>query len=280
MSHVGYYVGWYDGDVSGPFARPKVEFMPGAVAYHLHSFSASSLRTTDRHWVGPLLAKGATATLGCVEEPYLVGTPEMANFSRAFLYGGFSFGEAAYVCQASLSWQTTVVGDPLYRPFALSPQQRHDDLLARKSDWIEWSHLRLVNLGLVRSLDQTQLIEYLLKEPVTQRSAILLEKLGDLYYAQGKLFEAADAYRKALPQVRSEPQQLRMTMFLARLLALIDKEKEAYALYQKLLEEFPEPPDRVGVLQKLLPLAQKLKLTADAERYQIQLLRLAPPPPR
>src|SRR5262249_14029085 len=44
MSHIALYAGWYDQGVSGPFTRPTVEFMPGAVAYHLHSFSAYTIR--------------------------------------------------------------------------------------------------------------------------------------------------------------------------------------------------------------------------------------------
>jgi len=49
MSQIALYAGWYDGAASGPFARPKVEFMPGAFAYHLHSFSAQTLRSTTRN---------------------------------------------------------------------------------------------------------------------------------------------------------------------------------------------------------------------------------------
>ena len=59
MSQIAIYAGWYDGEVGGPFALPKVEFMPGAFAYHLHSFSAGILRSTNQNWCGPLLAKGA-----------------------------------------------------------------------------------------------------------------------------------------------------------------------------------------------------------------------------
>jgi hypothetical protein len=36
------YVGWYDGNVSGPFARPSVEFRPGAFAYHLQDLRPNS----------------------------------------------------------------------------------------------------------------------------------------------------------------------------------------------------------------------------------------------
>ena len=43
MSQIAIYCGWYDGNVSGPFTLPKVEFMPGAFAYHLHSFSAATI---------------------------------------------------------------------------------------------------------------------------------------------------------------------------------------------------------------------------------------------
>src|SRR5581483_6204582 len=50
LSQVAFYAGWYDGNVSGPFAQPTVEFMPGAFAYHLHSFSATTLRSTTRQW--------------------------------------------------------------------------------------------------------------------------------------------------------------------------------------------------------------------------------------
>jgi hypothetical protein len=60
MSQIAIYIGWYDANVSGPFSRPTVEFMPGAFAYHLHSYSAHPFRSTSQGWVGPLLAKGAT----------------------------------------------------------------------------------------------------------------------------------------------------------------------------------------------------------------------------
>ena len=82
MSHIAIYAGWYDGNVSGPFTLPNVEFMPGAIAYHLHSFSAETLRSATTHWCGPLLAKGATCTMGCVYEPYLQFTPNIAFFYR------------------------------------------------------------------------------------------------------------------------------------------------------------------------------------------------------
>ena len=60
MSQIALYAGWYMPEFLGPFARPEVEFMPGAFAYHLFSYSAQSLRTASEHWCGPLLAKRRT----------------------------------------------------------------------------------------------------------------------------------------------------------------------------------------------------------------------------
>src|SRR5205814_2823694 len=55
MSQIALYLGWYDQQVSGPFTRPTVEFMPGALAYHLYSFSAQTIRASNQGWVAVLL---------------------------------------------------------------------------------------------------------------------------------------------------------------------------------------------------------------------------------
>jgi uncharacterized protein (TIGR03790 family) len=280
MSHIALYIGWYDPDVSGPFAQPTVEFMPGAFAYHLHSSSAGSLRTTNAHWVGPLLAKGATATMGCVYEPYLAGTPDLAIFAARFIFHGFTFGEAAYAAQPVLSWQTTVVGDPLYRPFGRDADQLHRELAVRHSKLLEWSYLRLVNLNLVMGKHLANVVELLEQLDLTKKSAVLTEKLGDLYSAQGKPSSAVYAYAQALELDPSPQQRLRLSLMLGERLTALDRAAEAYAQYQKLLQEFPTYPAKLSVYKKLLPLAQKLDKQKDAEAIQAEINRLSPPPPK
>jgi uncharacterized protein (TIGR03790 family) len=76
FAQVAVYAGWYAAGIDGPFKLPVVEFMPGAIAYHLHSFSAFALRSQEANWVGPLITKGATVTLGCIEEPYPAVDPK------------------------------------------------------------------------------------------------------------------------------------------------------------------------------------------------------------
>jgi uncharacterized protein (TIGR03790 family) len=267
MSHIAFYAGWYNQDVSGPFAQPSVEFMPGAFAYHLHSFSALTLRSVTRGWVGPLLAKGATITMGCVNEPYLNGTPDVAIFTVRLLYSSFSFGEAAWAAQPVLSWQTTVVGDPLYRPLAQNGEQIKDDLLWRNSKLAEWYYLRLLNINLANGKPVDECVKVLESFDVTRRSAILMEKLGDLYAAQGKPASAADACDKALKLEPSPQQRLRLVLTLITRLTALDREPEAYAQCQDLLKQSPDYPDRVSVYRKLVALAQKMKRPAEVDKY-------------
>lgn len=113
------YFGWYAGNLNGPFALPGFRFPPGAIALHIHSFSASTLRSTTAGWTGPLVARGVTATVGNVYEPYLELTHRPDLFLRA-LSRGLTLAEAAYFALPELSWQTVLIGDPLYRPFAVS----------------------------------------------------------------------------------------------------------------------------------------------------------------
>jgi uncharacterized protein (TIGR03790 family) len=278
MSQIAVYIGWYRQDVCGPFAQPTVEFMPGAIAYHLHSASAATLRSTNQYWAGPLLAKGATVTMGCVTEPYLAGTPEMAIFTSRLLYNGMSFGEAAYACQPVLSWQITVVGDPLYRPCWRSPEQLHNDLARSHSKLLEWSWLRLVDINLANGKPFDECVALLEQIPVTKQSAVLTEKLGDLYAAQGKPSSSAYAYAAALKLDPSPQQRVRLLLTLGERLVALDREAEAYADYQKLLEVDPDYPDMAALYRKLLPLAQKLNKTSDAEKYEAELNRLTAPP--
>ena len=279
MSQIAIYCGWYDWNVSGPFTRPHVEFMPGAFAYHLHSFSAANLRSATNNWVGPLLAKGATASMGCVYEPFLSGTPDMAMFVARLIFERMSFGEAAYASQPVLSWQTTVVGDPLYRPFGTPLQQLHEALEARHSQLLEWSHLRVVDLNLAKGTPAVTWAAYLERLDLTRHSAILTEKLADLYEALGKPSSAVETYEQALKLDPSPLQRVRLRLTLAEKLAALNRNQEAYDHYAKLLQENTDYPNKLDIYRKLLPLAQKLGKKQDAARCEDLIRQLTPPPP-
>lgn len=121
------YFGWYAGSLNGPFALPGFRFPPGAIALHIHSYSAGTLRSTTAGWTGPLVARGVTATVGNVFEPFLELTHRPHLFLRA-LARGATLADAAYFSLPELSWQAMLIGDPLYRPFAVSLDEQLGDL--------------------------------------------------------------------------------------------------------------------------------------------------------
>jgi uncharacterized protein (TIGR03790 family) len=275
MSQIALYAGWYDGQVSGPFTRPRVEFMPGAFAFHLHSYSAHTLRSTNQYWCGPLLAEGVTATMGCIDEPYLDGEPNMEVFFSRWLELGFSFGEAACASQPVVSWQTTVVGDPLYRPFGGDPKKLHEELRQRHSAWIEWSHLRWVDLNLAQGAPVADYVRYLEEEPTTQHSAILTEKLAELYEEEGNAELARKSLRQALALDPTPQTAVRLTLALGEQLVAGGQEAEALKLYEEFLKSTPGWPGALSLWQKMEALAGKLGDKARAERYAAEMKRLS-----
>jgi hypothetical protein len=99
---------------------------PGAIALHLHSFSAGTLRFDSAGWTPWLVKQGAAHTSGNVYEPYLSLTlrPDLLVDG---LKRGLTVGEAAWYATPAVSWQGTLLGDPFYRPFARElPEQLAD----------------------------------------------------------------------------------------------------------------------------------------------------------
>lgn len=116
MTDASLYYGWYDWNVSGPFLNPDFRFRRGAVAMHLHSFSAEQLTNPAKNWSGALLEKGAAVTVGNVFEPYLHLTHDFGILHQRLLEG-YTWVEACWMAMPVTSWQGVVLGDPLYRPF-------------------------------------------------------------------------------------------------------------------------------------------------------------------
>jgi uncharacterized protein (TIGR03790 family) len=282
MSQIAFYAGWYDEHVSGPFTRSHVEFMPGAFAYHLHSFSAATLRSTDRQWVGPLLAKGATVTMGSVAEPYLGGTPDIGTFAARFLFSGFTFGEAAYASQPVLSWQITVVGDPLYQPFARSPLEMHTDLERRHSPLLEWSYVRVSNYRLAHGTPMAQICLLLENLDLTKHSAVLQERLAEFYDIQGKPSSCIHAIEQALKFDPSPQQRVRLMLRLGERLAAANRNRDACDVYRQFLKDCPDYPDLSSIQRSLDDLTQKVAKSADTSRStnRPSFPPVTSPPPR
>jgi uncharacterized protein (TIGR03790 family) len=108
------YAGWY----SANNYIDSCTFAKGAVAWHLASFEATTLRDPKaKAWCPNLLKKGAAATLGPVAEPYTFGFPKPAEFFGFLASGEYTLVECYARSALINSWMMTLVGDPLYKPF-------------------------------------------------------------------------------------------------------------------------------------------------------------------
>ncbi len=116
MPDAAIYLGWYTLPADGPFLNPGFKFLPGAIACHIHSFSATSVRNAGEGYVATFVQKGAAAVPGNVFEPYLGLTVHLDIWSDR-LRKGYTLAEATCMATPAHSWMAVMIGDPLYRPF-------------------------------------------------------------------------------------------------------------------------------------------------------------------
>jgi uncharacterized protein (TIGR03790 family) len=278
MTDVAIYAGWYAPNVCGPFVRPDFHFRTGALAYHLHSSSGASVRTRTAYWVGPLLAKGAAATMGNVFEPYLGLTPHIDMFFQRLLDGA-TFLEAGYYSEPALSWQTTFVGDPLYRPFAASLDEQIQRLEADHQPDIEWAYLRKVNLLMTQS--QSSMAEDLCRSKAkTLHSEVLFEKLGDLLHAAHQETGAVEAYSQADEKMGNPYHHIRVATKVAAAYEANRQILHALAVYENLVSSYPSNHNVVAFCTHARDLAGALGDDAKVKSFQSRIDELTAPPPK
>ncbi|MDD5262668.1 MAG: TIGR03790 family protein [Methylacidiphilales bacterium] len=238
---VALYGGWYTQDCSGPFLQPDFRFQPGAIAYHLHSFSAESIRSPDKFWVGPLVSRGVAATMGSVYEPYLKLTPNVYVFFRNLL-AGLSFGEAAYQSEPALSWTITMVGDPLYRPFPRHLFESVKLAADQKSEKLPWLILRMCRLlaaqnerPLEERLNQMRTLSKFVGD-----SGSFQEGYADILFKLNQPpEEIISAYRQAALFATSENTAIRASLKLADYYIQLNRPTDAFAVYDSLMQHHP-----------------------------------------
>lgn len=119
------YAGWY----SHAKFVDSCTFPTGAIAWHLASSEATTLRKdASKVWCPNLLKKGVAATLGPVGEPYTVGFPKPSEFFGFLATGEYTLVECYARTTVLTSWMMTLVGDPLYNPFAKAPKLKEADI--------------------------------------------------------------------------------------------------------------------------------------------------------
>ncbi len=240
MDEAALYMGWYTDRVSGPFLRTGFVFRAGALAYHNHSGNAKQLRSRDEHWAGPLLASGAAATWGAVSEPFLATTPHL-HIVADRLCRGATFAEATYLALPALSWQATVVGDPLYRPFAIPLDEQIRKLEAEGRPEVIWAWLRRINL-LVSEGRFNVALAYARDRLRVRENYLLHEKIAELL-AQNELpDDAAPHYEKAIALAEKPETALRIGVRYLLMLRVTDKREKAAAVEAGLRERWGGSP--------------------------------------
>ena len=138
-----FYFGWYSQKPEGLFGQATTRLAPGAIALHIHSFSATTLRDPLACWTPWLVQQGAALTFGNVDEPFLALSLRPDLLLQG-LQQGLTAGEAAWYATPSLSWQGVIIGDPFYQPFAVPLDQQvarfnqHPHRLGAYAGWRAW----------------------------------------------------------------------------------------------------------------------------------------------
>ena len=239
------YYGWYDSTAGGAMSAPQ--FTPGAIAVHIHSFSARSLRDPTAQWAAPLVTRGAAATLGNVYEPYLDLTPHLDVFNERLLQG-FTFAESAYMSLKVLSWMTTIIGDPLYRPFAGGQSgdwRRQTDPAA--APWVALQ--KQLRQGSRAGLTQTLYLARIARETPT---GLNYEALGMLQSFYGEPREALRSLESAGPHYKNPAETFRTVVERLRIYQSLSDKSAALKLIDRTLQR-AQPTDRAKLLKDIRP---------------------------
>jgi hypothetical protein len=223
------YFGWYADKPSGVFLDPAFRFRPGAIAVHICSFSASTIRQAPESWVSSIINHGAAATLGNVYEPFLELTPALDVFHDRLL-SGMTFAESAYASMIAVSWMTTVIGDPLYRPF----RPNENSAQGRSS----WEELQTI---LERDKDQVLFAD------LNKRGArypLFFEVAGLVAEDEEKYSAALDAFDQAFSSYHGAAEKFRCILDKAELLRRLGRFDDLAKLIHRATNQFTESSQR------------------------------------
>jgi len=208
MTDAAIYFGWYTPHRNGPFLNDSFKFKKGAIAAHLHSFSAAQLLNPTQNWSAALIDRGAAATIGNTWEPYLQLSHHF-NLLYDRLTKGYSLIEAGYMSMNALSWQNIVIGDPLYRPFKNTSVSNETIKVDREYKIIRHSQTRFP--------DQKTRNTELLKVAENYGSGTIYEMFGFRSLELKKYEQASKAFTRAKALFKEPADKLRQDLNLVEI---------------------------------------------------------------
>ena len=227
------YMGWYRPHAYGPWREARWSVPPGAIAFHLHSFSATTVRSTSKAWLGAFVNQGYCAMVGNVYEPYLEYT-HRPQLLLAALLEGRTFGEAVMFSQPALSWQGVAIGDPLYRPFKVGLDAQLQG--GMKSPYSAYVTLRQIN-RLKSDGKSDEALAYARAKFIEQPSLALAYALAKLYAAKGEERQAVEALKIIRYISVFSADEVVLVKKIADFLNKHDESELAFDVYKKLIEQ-------------------------------------------
>ena len=227
------YMGWYRQNAYGPWRAAKWSVPPGAIGFHLHSFSATTVRSTSKGWLGAFVGQGYCATVGNVYEPYLEYTHHPHKLLGALL-DGHTFGEAVMFSNPALSWQGVAIGDPLYRPFKVGLDAQLKDSM--ENPFSAYLCLRQINrLEAEGSGDEA--LAFARTQFMRQPSLPLAYKLAKLYSADGERKKAVEALKVVRYMTVFSSEEIVLAEKIADFFSKHGEGELALDVYKKLIEQ-------------------------------------------
>ncbi|MCC5789186.1 MAG: TIGR03790 family protein [Opitutales bacterium] len=264
-----WYFGWYTRRMSGPFALAGFEFAPGAIGFHIHSFSAATVRSRDREWVGPLIGKGIAATVGNVWEPFLEISHRPDLLVEGFLEKEMSFGEAAWYAMPAVGWQGVVLGDPLYQPMLVSLEEQVENLGEAGSSsydhYDQYVVLRELNRRLAEGKDRDSVLDWGAQAFLDRPGIALAWRLA----RKGDTEDWPENLRFLQYLTFIRDRELGLVMEIADHFHEQGHASEAFTLYEKLVgrTDLSAAP-RKEILEKAIALARSLYKREHLLRWQ------------
>ncbi len=243
MRDVALYFGWYTTHKNGPFLNPNFRLKKGAVAMHLHSFSAAHLRKSHAHWTGPIMAAGAAATVGNVYEPYLGGTHHF-DILHDRLLKGYSLIEAASMSMPLHSWQSVVIGDPLYQPYKINGSDVRPKLTDKNDKFYQ-----AVKIGIKEWLNNEDLLSRKFRTAAQKtKEGRYYEVIGLLKKFKGKDQEAGLFFSSADALYLGDADKTRVKLHIIGMLIEQSKKDQALLAARILQQEIKGTPEEKTVI--------------------------------
>ena len=270
------YMGWYRQNAYGPWREAKWSVPPGAIGFHLHSFSATTVRSTSKGWLGAFVNQGYCATVGNVYEPYLEYTHRPQMLLGALL-DGHTFGEAAMFSNPALSWQGVAIGDPLYRPFKIGL----DEQLQKSMNHSFSAYLCLRQINRLQAEGKAdEAVAFARTQFVRQPSLALAYELAKLYAAKDEAKKAVEALRVVRYITVFSSDEIVLVKKVADFLNKHAEGELALDLYRKLIDRDGLAKDlKISLLEGGAKVAMNVGETTLASAWTLTARKLKTPPP-